>query len=182
MVEMMNQFVIVSKYLSYLLRHHPDDLPISKDGFVSLTLVVRKVQKKFPQVDKQFIEKIVQQGNKRFEIKNNQIRALYGHSIPVTIQLDKDHSVNRLYHGTSKKAAEKILKTGLKSKGRNKVHLSTSKQEAIRVGKRHSSHPVILQIDVNQAQKQGFCFQRATENVYVSDFIPSRFISKTSPD
>jgi len=175
----MNQFVAVSKYLSYLLRHHPDDLPINKDGFVPLNSMVRKMQKKFPQVNKQFIERIVQQGNKRFEIKNNQIRALYGHSIPVTIQLDEDRSVNRLYHGTSKKAAEKIFKTGLKSKGRNKVHLSTSKQEAKRVGKRHSSHPVILQIDVDQAQKHGLIFQRATENVYVSDFIPPKFISKT---
>lgn len=176
----MKQFVAVSKYLSYLLRHHPEDLPISKEGFVSLNVVIQKIQKKFPQVDKHFIERIVEQGNKRFQIKNNQIRALYGHSIPVTIQLDENSTVDTLYHGTSNQAAEKILKEGLKPKGRNKVHLSTSLKEAIRVGKRHSNHPVILQIDVYRAQKYGLCFQRATENVYVSDFIPPKFISKKS--
>ena len=173
----MKEQIAVSKYLSYLLRHHPANLKMSDDGFVPIPDILSKVQKKFPDVNKEYLEEVTELGNKRFQIKNNQIRALYGHSIPVTIQLDKNSEIDVLYHGTSEKSAKNILKEGLKPKGRNKVHLSTSKKEAIRVGKRHSKQPVILQIDVKQARMNDIQFERATENVIVSDFIPPEFIS-----
>lgn len=172
----MNKVVAVSKYLSYLLRHHPKDLEMSKDGFAPLQQVVSKIQKTFPYVDREFIERLVEQDNNRFQIKKNHIRALYGHSIPVAIQLNYDHKQDILYHGTSEKAAEKILKEGLKPQTRNKVHLSTSKQEAIRVGKRHSAQPVILHINANKARQNGIDFEKATDNVYLCDYIPPDYI------
>jgi putative RNA 2'-phosphotransferase len=173
----MKQQIAVSKYLSYLLRHHPENLKISDEGFVPIPDVLSKVQKKFPDVNKEYLEEMIERGNKRFQIKNNQIRALYGHSIPVTIQLDKNSEIDVLYHGTSEKSANNILKEGLKPKGRNKVHLSISKKEAIRVGKRHSKKPVILKINVKEARKNDIQFEKATENVVVSDLIPPEFIS-----
>lgn len=174
----MNKFVAVSKYISYLLRHHPQELEMSEDGFVPIQQLISKVQKKFPNVSREFIDLLIQRGNKRFQIKNDKIRAVYGHSIPVTINLDKDRKTNELYHGTSEEAAEKILKSGLKPKGRNKVHLSTSKKEAIRVGSRHSDNPVILRINVCKARKNGICFEKATDKVYLADFVPSDYISR----
>jgi putative RNA 2'-phosphotransferase len=174
----MDTFIAISKYLSYLLRHHPNDLPMTRDGFVPIQQVLSKVQKKYPEVNREFIKQLVNQRNKRFQIRNDKIRALYGHSIPVTIDLDKDDQTDILYHGTSQQSAEKILQEGLKSKGRNKVHLSASKQEAMRVGKRHSDQPVILKIDVAKARENGFCFEKATKNVFLTDFIPSIYIHK----
>ncbi|MEF8879882.1 MAG: RNA 2'-phosphotransferase [Candidatus Thermoplasmatota archaeon] len=174
----MNKKTEVSKYISYLLRHNPKDLDISKNGFASINQVLNKVRKKFPEVDREILEKITQNGNKRFQIKNNKIRALYGHSIPVDIELEEIQDEDVLYHGTTPKAAREICRDGLKTKGRQRVHLSSSIDEALRVGKRRCPNPVVLEINVKKAQREGVCFSRATNKVVVSDEIPSSCISK----
>lgn len=169
----------LSKYLSYLLRHHPQGLTLSKEGFVEISEVLTKLQKKFPEVTKADLEKLTQQENKRFEIKDNNIRALYGHSIPIEINLKPVHnSIKKLYHGTTKDAALTILQQGLKPKGRQKVHLSATKEEAARVGKRRTKNPVILEVNVEKAKEKGVTINRATKKVYVADFVPPSCIRK----
>jgi len=170
--------VAISKYLSYLLRHNPEGLSISKDGFVPLEDVLRKLKKRFPEVDKDVIESLATRPNSRFEIKNGRIRALYGHSIPVDIKLTAVKNIKYLYHGTSRRAADKILKEGLKPMGRRKVHLSPSIEQAIKVGMRRTKNPVILRIDVEAAIREGLVFEKANELVYLSDEIPPKFISE----
>lgn len=173
----MSKIVLVSKYISYLLRHNPEDLDISKNGFVPISQLLSKLRVRFFDIDRSFLEKVVKHGNKRFQIKDDKIRALYGHSIPVDITFENKISVNTLYHGTTKKAAEKILSKGLNSQSRNKVHLSSSKKEANRVGKRRTTRPVLLKIDVQKAINNGISFHKATDKIYLSDPIPPEFIS-----
>ncbi|RLF38456.1 MAG: RNA 2'-phosphotransferase [Thermoplasmata archaeon] len=172
--------VAVSKYLSYLLRHNPEGLPISKDGFIPIEDILKKIRKRFPNVDEKILYKLNEGSKSRFEIKNGRIRALYGHTIPVEIPLEIDIDVEILYHGTTKEAAEKILKEGLKRKGRRKVHLSSTIQQAIRVGKRRTKNPVILKIDAESARNNGIVFEKANDLVYLSEEIPPIFISKLS--
>lgn len=174
----MDKGTAVSKFLSYVLRHNPNDLEMNEEGFVPIQQVLKKIQKKFPDVDRSFIERLIHEGNTRFQLKENQIRALYGHSIPVKIHRNKDFQDTILYHGTSEKAAKKIIKEGLKPKGRNKVHLSTSIQEAIRVGKRHCKNPVILFIDAKKVIEKGISIEKATDKVFLSDYIPPECIFK----
>lgn len=167
----------VSRYLSYLLRHNPQDLPMRKDGFVPLDDVLEKVKRRFPWVDKETITKLAGGSSSRFEIRDNMIRALYGHTIPVEIELEVAEDVKFLYHGTTAEAARKILVEGLKPMGRRKVHLSPSVEQAIRVGKRRTENPVVLKIDVEAARKEGIKFEKANDLVYLSDEIPPKFIS-----
>ena len=86
----------ISRYLSYLLRHDPEDLPMRKDGFVPIEDVLRKLKRRFPSVDRAIIEKLAEGGESRFEIKDNMIRALYGHTIPVEIHLKPADDVKYL--------------------------------------------------------------------------------------
>ncbi|MFW6149184.1 MAG: RNA 2'-phosphotransferase [Atribacterota bacterium] len=171
--------VAVSKYMSYLLRHNPENLDISKNGYVPISQLLSKLRRRYPEVDRRFLEKVVKHGHKRFQIKNDQIRALYGHSIPVKITFKNEIKVDTLYHGTTENAAKKIMQQGLNPQSRNKVHLSISKEEAERVGTRRTSKPVILKIDVKNAVKNGISFYKATDKVYLSNSIPPRFISRT---
>ena len=104
----------VSKYMSYLLRHNPENLRMDKHGFVNLDELLNKVKQRF-QVDEKLILEIVQRSSKRrFEIVGDKIRALYGHTIPVEIRLEEDKTVRKLYHGTTTDAASKILKLSLR--------------------------------------------------------------------
>ena len=89
----------VSRYMSYLLRHNPENLKMDERGFVSLDELFQKVRERF-HVDKELIFVIVEKSErKRFEIVDGKIRALYGHSVPVRLGLKEDKDVKVLYHG-----------------------------------------------------------------------------------
>ncbi|MBU7013045.1 MAG: RNA 2'-phosphotransferase [Theionarchaea archaeon] len=165
----------VSKYMSYVLRHHPPET-MMKNGFLPLDDLLRLVQKKYD-VDIKFIQSVVKSDEKeRFQIRNNKIRAIYGHSVPVLIPLP-EADIDILYHGTTENAAHHILKEGLQSKGRQKVHLSPTVKVAVEVGKRKCKNPVVLQINVRKASKEGVPIEKASDLVYVADFIPPEYIS-----
>ena len=170
--------VRVSKYMSYLLRHNPENLKMDSEGFVGLDELLAKLKVKFP-VNKQLILEIVERSErKRFEIRNGKIRALYGHSIPVMLKLKEDETVKVLYHGTTPEAAAEILKTGLKPMRRNWVHLSPTIEIARQVGLRRTSKPAILEIDVEKARKNGIKFYKATKQVYLCKQVPPRYIRR----
>lgn len=164
--------------MAYLLRHEPSGMEVSNEGWADFNELLERLKDRWPDLEREDIVKVVERDPKgRYEIKENKIRARYGHSIDVDPTLESAQ-VSTLYHGTTPEAADKILKEGLKSKGRQKVHLSTSVDEAMKVGKRHANNPVILEIDIEGAKKEGIRIERASDRVYVAEDIPSRFISK----
>lgn len=163
--------------MAYLLRHDPSGIEIDRRGFVSLDELMGKLQNRWPELRKSDVREIVEEDSKgRYEITNDNVRALYGHSIDVEPDLP-ECEVENLFHGTTEGAAERILDQGLKSQARRKVHLSARKKDAVAVGRRHTPQPVILKIDASKARKSGVKFQRASERVYVTDFVPSEFIA-----
>ncbi len=169
--------VEVSKYMSYLLRHEPENLEMDRQGFVGLEEFVRKIRERF-QVDQRFIWDIVEKsGRKRFEIINNRIRALYGHTITVELAFEEDRTIRTLYHGTSPDAASRILKMGLKSMKRRWVHLSPTIEIAREIGLRKTRKPVILKIDADAARKNGVEFYRASDKVYLCRDLSPEHIS-----
>ena len=118
---------------------------------------------------------MVAKENERYEIKGNKIKAIYGHSIDIKYSLE-EVTIEKLYHGTTQEAAEVILTQGLKAMGRNKVHLSTTIEQAIRVGKRRAKTPTILIIDAQSAIDEGITFEKASDKVFLVDFVPPKFI------
>ena len=171
----------VSKYMSYLLRHNPEELKMDERGYVSLSDLLEKLRKRFPQVDERLVREIVEKSErKRFEIRNGKIRALYGHSIPVNLDLKEDKRIRVLYHGTTPEAAEKILKTGLKPMKRRWAHLSPTIDIAIKVGMRRTGKPVILEIDAEKARRNGIKFYKATDQVYLTRYIPPKYIKRAN--
>ncbi|KXB00403.1 hypothetical protein AKJ42_00915 [candidate division MSBL1 archaeon SCGC-AAA261C02] len=170
----------ISKYLAYLLRHNPSGMKISREGFVSLEELLGKLRKRWPNLSEKDLQRLVKEDSKgRYEIKGREIRARYGHSIDVNPTLP-EAKVDKLYHGTTYEASQKILEEGLKSKGRQKIHLSASIEDAVEVGKRRTSNPVVLAVNVKGARRAGIRVEKASDKVFVAHRIPSRFISKSS--
>lgn len=142
-----------SKYLSKLLRHDPEDLYMDKNGYVTVTDVLNKLN-----IDINELKNIVDNNNKkRFSFNDDltKIRANQGHSIKnINVELEKldtkhfiNNNIEYLYHGTVKKNIDSILSSGLKCMNRNHVHLSIDKETATNVGKRHGKDLVILKIN-----------------------------------
>ena len=158
--------VKVSKYVSFLLRHDPQDLTMDEEGFVDLNELVSKVREIFPDVDRGFLRRLVEESSrKRFEIVGGRIRALYGHSFPVYLRLEEDERVEWLYHGTTAEATNVILEKGLQPMKRLWIHLSPTIDMAKQVGKRRTSSPVILIVDCAEARRTGLKFYMASEQV-----------------
>ena len=167
---------IVSKYMSYLLRHNPENLKMDSEGFVRIVDLLEELEKIYT-VDEFFIRAVVEKSDRRrFQIVDDRIRAIYGHTIDVEVKFPVDEKVRFLYHGTSVQSAAVILKEGLKPMKRRWVHLSTTPKMAKDVGRRRTSKPIILVVDAEKARKEGMQFYEATNQVYLSDEVPSKFI------
>lgn len=167
----------VSRYMSYLLRHNPENLKMDRHGFVEIDELLNKLRERF-RISREFIFVIVDESSrKRFEIIGSKIRALYGHTIPVKLELEEDRVVKVLYHGTTQEAAHQIMRDGLKPMKRKWVHLSPTIEIAMEVGKRRANNPVILKINCEVARKSGLEFYKATDKVYVCGAISPRYIA-----
>jgi putative RNA 2'-phosphotransferase len=167
--------VRVSKFLSYILRHQPYKFGLQPDeyGFCDLGSVIDVMKSKFPDWDEEKLQNLIKSdAQKRFEIKDDKIRARYGHSINVKPVGDERDVPGILYHGTARRNVDSILKQGLKPAGRKFVHLSPDIESAIRVGKRHDIKPVILEINVHKAKSQGIKFWTEGKVVLSTEIPP----------
>jgi putative RNA 2'-phosphotransferase len=182
---MKKSYIKISKFLSYILRHHPEKFGIVLDaeGFADLHTILTVINERYQddEIKQQTIEDLITQSDKRrFEIDKDKIRAFYGHSIDDKINMkEADPLPQKLYHGTNKNAYEIIKKEGLKRKGRQYVHLSDTIKTAYIVGKRRTKEPIILEIDTFLAKKAGIIFYHSGD-MYLADFIPSDCIFLTN--
>jgi putative RNA 2'-phosphotransferase len=167
----------LSKKISYLLRHNPEDLILDKEGWTDVSSLLTKLS-----IQKQTLDEIVRSDDKKrysYSPDETMIRANQGHSIS-TVQITfKSHIPPiYLYHGTSPDFVKSIFKTGLQKRTRNYVHLSQDKETAYKVGKRHSKEkePAILTIKARELQETGQKFFLSDNNVWLTDDINPKFI------
>ena len=166
----------VSKYVSYVLRHNPENLKMDGEGFVEMSDLLKSLRRRYD-VDECFVREVVEKSERRrFQIVGDKIRAIYGHTIDVGIEFPVDERVRFLYHGTTERSASMILKEGLKPMKRRWVHLSATPEIAWDVGKRRTPKPTILVVDAEKARLEGIKFYEATDQVYLSKEVPSKFV------
>jgi putative RNA 2'-phosphotransferase len=170
--------ISISKFMALALRHSPEKFGLNLDpkGFVLLNELLRLLQKRFGKIDLSDIQEVVYASSKsRFEITGDKIRARYGHSLKVDLDLQPFNPPQFLYHGTAPHLVDRIEKEGLKPMKREYVHLSKTVEEAISVSKRKSKNPSVLKISAREAQKKGILFfDRGS--VVVVKYVPPEFL------
>lgn len=174
----------LSKEISYALRHAPweYELELDEEGFVPVVQLIHALNESGEYketITKDDILHIIKiSEKKRHELKDGKIRALYGHTVPSHIRKEPVVPPDILYHGTSHKAYEIIMDSGLKPMSRQYVHLSTDTDTAVRVGKRRDKKPVILTVDAKKAYADGVVFYSSGyEKVILADFVPAEYLS-----
>lgn len=172
----------LSKFLSYVLRHHPEDidLELDKNGWAEVSELIKKANKHGKSLSRDTLKQIIQHGSKqRFILSEDgkHIRAGYGHSIDVDLELKPTSPPDTLYHGTAKKKEQSILAEGIHAGTRNFVHLSTTREEARSVGSRHGS-PVILTVKAKQMSQKGFDFYQSESEpgIWLTKRVPVAFV------
>jgi putative RNA 2'-phosphotransferase len=169
----------ISRFLSFLLRHRPKEYPLAFDGrgFVAWSEVVGLVQDRFYDATEEQIRAVVTDSEKqRFELRDNKVRATYGHSFPVDLDLEAVEPPAELYFGTARDLAQSILRDGLKPRDRRYVHLSASLEEAEAVGKRRDPAPAIIAVDTRAAREAGIAFY-CSGPLFLAETVSPRFLS-----
>ena len=172
----------LSKFLALVLRHKADDfgLQLDEHGFVDVDQVWQIIEKRF---GKRFkfsdLETIVagdKYSKKRYEMIDDKIRAMFGHSGVRDITYPIATPPQYLYHGTSQEAIDSIKMTGLRAQSRQYVHLTTNLKNANRVANRHSHNTIILTISSLEAHNDGIEFHQPEDEHYLCKHIPAKYI------
>ncbi len=181
--------VALSKLMSFLLRHDPSaaGLSIDPEGWVSIEDLTEGIKHRwrnahlYKWVEKEHIIAIAILDPKgRFELKDNMIRARYGHNknLKLCIAYPEDRSTRVLYHGTAREYLSSILREGIKPMKRHFVHLSLSSTEACEVGRRHSQNAVVLLIDADCVRRNGIAILVGSHRIRLARYIPPQCILK----
>ena len=177
-MEKSRRSINISKFMSLVLRHSPEKFGLNLDakGFVPLVELFKILKKKFTEIEfKDVLEIVDSLSKERFEIKGDKIRARYGHSLKVDLDLKPCQPPEFLYHGTSPRSGERIKREGLKPMKRDHVHLSKTVNDAIKVGKRKSKNPLVFKILARRAQMEGIQFYDRGSVVIVK-YLPPNFL------
>lgn len=176
-----------SKFLSYVLRHHPEEIGLELDeyGWAEVKELIKKSLNAGKEISRPMIEEVIQSGSKkRFILSEDKqfIRAGYGHSIDIDLNLDPKSPPDILYHGTARENLNSIMEKGIVPQSRNFVHLSTTKVEARNVGGRHGK-PIILEIQsgkMNNGEEYPFYQSESEPDIWLVPIVPPRYIE--TPD
>ena len=182
----MNLFLL-SKTLSHALRHAPETygITLGPDGWVDVETLLVGIRKMKPALAEATAEDIAEAlrtaTKKRHELKDGQIRALYGHSAEVAMDLQSSAPPAILFHGTTRTAYVHIKRQGLLPMKRQYVHLAEEPAAAILVGQRHKGTLLLLQVDAQAAHAAGVQFFQ-TETVWLATPIPSAYLTPVEAD
>jgi putative RNA 2'-phosphotransferase len=179
--------VALAKFISYVLRQRPDEFGLVPDeeGFVSLKELLQAIHEEegWRYVQRCHIQEILWfQENHGLEIVEGRIRAAPGHNFEMRLTYPESQPPKLLYYGTSRKSYPHVLQQGLRSAGDKGIHLSTTRDMALRIAKRKDPQPVILEIFAEKAWEQGISFRRANELIYlVKSLSPNLFFGPPPP-
>jgi putative RNA 2'-phosphotransferase len=174
----------LSKMMSLALRHDPAsfNLTLDEEGWVSFNTFVSAIAARpgWHWVQAEHIQQVVETSDKRrFEIKEQMIRARYGHSQAARPTYQAVDPPSILYHGTPRRNLAAIRRHGLKAMNRQYVHLSATPEMALQVGRRRDDQPALLIIHAAKAHAAGVVFGTPSgtpDNVYLVEAMPAEFI------
>ncbi|MFO7991466.1 MAG: RNA 2'-phosphotransferase [Thermoplasmata archaeon] len=174
----------LGKTTAGILRHFPDKYGLDVDDRAWVDLehyvkALRNRQKRFHWLRRYHMEALVATDEKnRYQIEDGYIRATYGHSIDVDLDLPTEDIPDSLYLPTTEKEAELLLEGGVKPSDRIYVHLSGTYESAVGAGVVRTEKPVILKVDAKEAIEEGHAIMKAGKEVYITKEIQPEYLSK----
>jgi len=174
----------LSRIMAGALRHFPDKLGLMMDGkgWVDISQLIEAIglgRSGFNWLRIHHIEALVATDKRgRYQIDGGMIRATYGHTIDVNPDDLPIADIDEFYYPVTEEEADILLEGGLHPTDRKKVHLSGSLEKAMEAGKVRTDNPLILKIDGKKAKKDGLKIYHAGTDVYLTDSVDSKYISK----
>lgn len=178
--------ITVSKFLSRVLRHAPEDvgLLLEPGGWVPVADLLTGAARVGMRITADELTEVVRTSDKQrfaFDDTGTRIRANQGHSTEVDLQLEPAEPPAELFHGTTARTLDLIRRDGLLKMARHHVHLSADVATALKVGGRHG-RPVVLVVETARMRADGFAFFRSANGVWLVDHVPPQYLRVMSPE
>lgn len=184
--------VLISKALSYLLRHGAvkERLAIDNHGWVSVAQILAHNRLRTHRATEDDVERIVAENAKqRFSLETRAdgvyICANQGHSLAqVEVELERltsETMPRAVYHGTYRHKMGAIEARGLSRMGRNHIHLTSDAEWSV-LGIRANCN-VLIFIDTDKCLAAGFEFFRSRNGVILcrgdaQGCIPAQYFAR----
>ncbi|MFP3871711.1 MAG: RNA 2'-phosphotransferase [Candidatus Natronoplasma sp.] len=175
--------VNLGKTTAGVLRHFHDKYSLEMDdrGWIDLehfVKVLRNRQKRFHWLRKYHVKALAATDEKnRYQYEDGYIRATYGHSVDVDLDLPTDDIPDTLYAPTTEKEGELLLEGGIRPSDRTYVHLSGTYESAMEAGVYRTDNPMILEVDAESMIEDGNEIMRAGKGVYLAEEVEPEYLS-----
>jgi len=177
----------LGRILTGILRHFPDryGLTVEAHGWIELSAIARAIAQRHPVyrwLRPQHLVAIAETDAKgRYEVRDDRIRATYGHTLEVDLDLPTDNIPDQLYYPVTTDEAAIVLEVGLRPSDRKKVHLSKTAADALAAGKVRTPEPILLEVDARRARDEGIVIMQAGKTVYLAERIPPELLRRVEP-
>lgn len=179
----------LARRLALILRHAPEkfDLEMDINGWVDVKDIISRFKKqderRYHWLRPHHFRAVTEtDGKGRYEVRGNMIRATYGHTLEIELDLPTDNIPPSLFYPCNPDEAENLLEVGITPSGRAHVHLSSSIRSAAEAGKVHYKLPTILEIDTARMEAEGDTIWHAGVTVYLVESVDPEYIAQISND
>jgi putative RNA 2'-phosphotransferase len=168
------------KLLSYALGIRPDEfgLVLDPDGFVKIKELLEALREEEEWAFLKrghFLELMHSEEGKSFEWVDDRMRSTAAAGkLALKPMLTPPE---RLYQGVRGRAHAVVLRRGLRPNKGKWVVLASSREMALRIGRRRDPKPVIVEVKAREAVQKGIRFYEAQGLLVFTEFIPQEFIT-----
>lgn len=174
----------LGRLMAGVLRHFPERFGLVMDdhGWVDIREFIQAAQNRRRDLHwlrPHHLQALIETDAKgRYQYKNGTIRATYGHSFAVDLELPTDGIPETLFYPTTEEEVDILLETGIRPSDRKMVHLSKTYEDAEIAGKHRVDSPIILSVDAKKVIKGGIVIQRAGKTVFITNEVPPQHIKR----
>ena len=172
----------LGRTMAGVLRHFPQRFGLEMDPhwFVDLRDFLTAVQirnRRFRFLKPHHVAGLIETDPKgRYQYRDGRIRATYGHSFDVDLDLPTEGIPDVLYYPTTHEECNLVLQAGVRPSDRKMVHLSATYEAALEAGRVRVKSPVILEIDASSARAGGVVIKKAGKTVYLTTEVPPNYL------
>jgi putative RNA 2'-phosphotransferase len=185
MTRLPRQLESLARMLIYILCHRPDEfgLVLSEEGFVPLKHLLQALvaEPGWGFVRRHHLDQVVGLlSPPAFEIVEEQIRALSPE--PARLRRDPGEPPPALlYVGIPPKAHAKVWEEGLKPPPDRDLVLTTTKDRAMKLGRRRAPQPILVIVQAQAADRRGLKFTGYGEGLYLAPALPRDLLQLPPP-
>jgi len=175
----------LGRTMAGVLRHFPEryGLEMDANGWIDLRDFLTAItirNRRFRFLKSNHIMGLIQTDPKgRYEFRDGKIRATYGHSLDVDLDLPTENIPDVLFYPTSEEEFAVLMGAGIRPSDRKMVHLSGTFGAALEAGRVRIQNPVILEIDAKRARASGVVIKKAGKTVFITLEVPPDYLKRS---